>query len=202
MMTERQQEILDFIRDQQRQRGITPSTAEIQKRFGFASPNAVTSHLQALERKGALQRSGSIARGLVLTDSYRDRAMVEIPIYGTIPAGLPADERQQADGCISVDVETLRLPKGARVFALKVRGDSMIGAGILSGDIVVLEFKEAKNGDIVAALIDGETTLKRYVVQRGKPFLKAENPRFPNLTPAQELVIQGVQIALLRVVRP
>ncbi len=202
MMTERQQEILDFIRDQQRQRGITPSTAEIQKRFGFASPNAVTSHLQALERKGALQRSGSIARGLVLTDSYRDRAMVEIPIYGTIPAGLPADERQQADGCISVDVETLRLPKGARVFALKVRGDSMIGAGVLSGDIVVLEFKEAKNGDIVAALIDGETTLKRYVVQRGKPFLKAENPRFPNLTPAQELVIQGVQIALLRVVRP
>ena len=77
----------------------------------------------------------------------------------------------------------------------------MNGAGILPGDIVVLEFKEAKSGDIVAALIDGETTLKRYIVQRGKPFLKAENPRYTNLIPAQELVIQGVQIALLRVLK-
>ncbi len=198
MFTERQQEILDFIREQQDLRGMTPTTAEIMERFGFASPNAVTSHLQALERKGALRREPNKARGLVLADSYRDRAMVEIPIYGTIPAGLPADERQQADGCISVDVETLRLPKGARVFALKVRGESMIGAGILSGDVVMLEFREPRNGEVVAALIDGETTLKRYVVQRGKPFLKAENPRFQNLIPAQELVIQGVQIALFR----
>ena len=202
MFTERQQEILDFIRDQQMTRGITPSRSEIQEHFGFASPNAVTEHLKALEKKGALQRSANIARGLVLADSYRDRPMMEIPIYGTIPAGLPADERQQPDGCISVDVETLRLPKGARVFALKVRGDSMIGAGILSGDIVVLEFREPRNNEVVAALIDGETTLKRYVVQRGKPFLKAENPRFPNLIPAQELVVQGVQVALLRVLKP
>jgi repressor LexA len=201
MFTERQQEILDFIREQQDLRGMTPTTAEIMESFGFASPNAVTSHLQALERKGALLREPNKARGLVLADSYRDRAMVEIPIYGTIPAGLPADERQQADGCISVDVETLRLPKGARVFALKVRGESMTGAGILSGDVVVLEFREPHNGEVVAALIDGETTLKRYVVQRGKPFLKAENPRFPNLIPAQELVIQGVQVALLRVLK-
>ena len=201
MLTDRQQEILDFIRDQQQIRGVTPSTVEIMARFKFASPNAVTSHLRALEAKGVLQREPNKARGLVLTDSYRDRAMLEIPIYGTIPAGIPADERQQADGCISVDVETLRLPKGARVFALKVRGDSMINAGILSGDVVVLELREAKSGDIVAALVDGECTLKRYVVQRGKPFLKAENPKFPNLIPAQELVIQGVQIALLRVLK-
>ena len=100
-----------------------------------------------------------------------------------------------------MDVETLRLPKGARVFALKVRGESMTGAGILSGDVVVLEFREPRNGEVVAALIDGETTLKRYVVQCGKPFLKAENPRFPNLIPAQELVIQGVQVGLLRLVK-
>ena len=201
MITERQQEILDFIRDEQTTSGITPSRSEIQEHFGFASPNAVRGHLQALERKGAIQRAPRIARGLVLSAGYRDRPMVEIPIYGAIPAGIPADERQQADGCISVDVETLRLPKGARVFALKVRGDSMIGAGILSGDVVVLEFREPRNNEVVAALIDGETTLKRYVVQRGKPFLKAENPRFPNLIPAQELVIQGVQVALLRVTK-
>jgi repressor LexA len=202
MFTDRQQEILDFIREQQSSRGVTPSRAEIQEHFGFASPNAVTEHLKALERKGALHRGAkNTARGLVLTDSYRDRPMVEIPIYGTIPAGLPDDERQQPDGCISVDVETLRLPKGARVFALKVRGDSMIGAGILPGDVVVMEFREARNGEIVAALLDGETTLKRYVVQRGRPFLKAENPRFKDLIPAHELVIQGVQVGLLRILK-
>lgn len=202
MFTERQQQILDFIREQQSLRGMTPTTMEIQERFGFASPNAVTSHLQALERKGAILREPNKARGVVLADTYRDRAMIEIPIYGSIPAGMPADEVQQADGCISVDVETLRLPKGARVFALKVRGDSMVGAGIFSGDVVVLEFRIPRNGEVVAALIDGETTLKRYVVQRGRSYLKAENPRYPDLIPAQELVIQGVQVALLRILKP
>jgi len=167
----------------------------------LASQTTVVDHLRALEAKGVLQREAHKARGLVLAGAHRHKATVEIPIYGTIPAGLAADERQEADGCIALDVETLRLPKGARTFALKVRGDSMIGAGILPGDVVVLEFKEPRNGDIVAALIDGETTLKRYVVQSGKPFLKAENPDFANLTPAQELIIQGVQIALVRVLK-
>lgn len=201
MPTEKQQEILDFIRDQQSARGVTPTTREIQEHLGLSSQSTVVDHLRALENKGLLRREPNKARGLILTEQYRDRPMVQIPIYGTIPAGLPADERQEADGCITVDVDTLRLPKGARLFALKVRGDSMIGAGILSGDVVVLEFREARNNEIVAALIDGETTLKRYVVQRGKPFLKAENPRFKNLIPAQELVIQGVQVALLRVTK-
>jgi repressor LexA len=74
----------------------------------------------------------------------------------------------------------------------------MINAGIYSGDTVILEFKEPRSKDIVAALIDGESTLKRYVIQRGKPYLKAENPKFADLIPAQELVIQGVAIFVLR----
>ena len=75
----------------------------------------------------------------------------------------------------------------------------MIGAHILDGDIVILEDRQtAKNGDIVAALIDGETTLKRYVTERGRPYLKAENPRFPDLIPARELRIQGVMTSLVR----
>jgi repressor LexA len=199
MLTNRQQEILDFIRDQQRVRGVTPSTREIQEFLGVASQTSVMDHLHALEKKGVLRREPNKARGLILTEEYRDRPMVGIPIYGTIPAGLPADQPQEADGCISIDVQTLHLPKGAKVFALKVRGDSMIQAGILSGDVVVLEVKEPRPSDIVAALIDGETTLKRYLLQRGVPYLKAENPRYRNLIPAQELVIQGVQIALLRI---
>jgi len=75
----------------------------------------------------------------------------------------------------------------------------MIGAHILDGDIVILEDRQtAKNGDIVAALIDGETTLKRYVTERGRPYLKAENPKFPDLIPARELRIQGVMTSLVR----
>jgi repressor LexA len=115
MITERQQEILDFIREQQDLRGMTPTVAEIQERFGFASPNAVTSHLQALERKGTLLREPNKARGLVLADSYRGRAMVEIPIYGTIPAGLPTDERQEPDGCIGGRGNTAAAKRGARL---------------------------------------------------------------------------------------
>jgi len=131
ILTNRQQQILDFIGDQQRTRGISPSTREIQEHFGLASQTTVVDHLRALEAKGVLQREAHKARGLVLAGAHRHKATVEIPIYGTIPAGLAADERQEADGCIALDVETLRLPKGARTFALKVRGDSMIGAGIL-----------------------------------------------------------------------
>jgi len=75
----------------------------------------------------------------------------------------------------------------------------MIGAHILDGDIVILEdSKDVQNGDIVAALIDGETTLKRYVVEHGRPYLKAANPRYPNLIPARELKIQGVMVSLVR----
>ena len=122
----------------------------------------------------------------------------QIPLLGSIIAGSPELQDGRMDGCIDIDPTTLRLPKNARTFALKVRGDSMRNAAILEGDIVIMEFREAKHGDIVAALIDGETTLKRFIMQNGVPYLRASNPKYPDLIPARELVIQGVQIALLR----
>lgn len=121
-----------------------------------------------------------------------------IPLLGSILAGLPEAQEGRVEGCIDLDPATLRLPQNARTFALKVRGDSMRQAGILEGDIVIMEFREARHGDIVAALIDGETTLKRFIIQNGRPYLRAANPRYPDLIPARELVIQGVLIALLR----
>ena len=81
---------------------------------------------------------------------------------------------------------------------LKVRGDSMIDAHICDGDTVVLEKREPRNNDIVAALIDGETTLKRFIKEKGKTYLQAENPHFPDLIPVEELIVQGVMVALLR----
>jgi repressor LexA len=122
----------------------------------------------------------------------------QIPLLGSIIAGKPDTADDRMDGCIDIDPTTLRLPKNARTFALKVRGDSMRNAAILEGDIVIMEFREAKHGDIVAALIDGETTLKRFVVHNGVTYLRASNPKYPDLIPARELVIQGVLIALLR----
>lgn len=120
-----------------------------------------------------------------------------IPFCGDITAGLPT-RNGQSDTCQMLDGDVLHLPSGARTFALRVRGDSMRGAGILDGDNVIMEFRDPQPGEIVAALIDGETTLKRFVVQNGRMFLKAENPAYPSLIPAQELVIQGVMVALLR----
>jgi repressor LexA len=106
---------------------------------------------------------------------------------------------QNIEGHVSLDIGSVNASKNGRTFALRVRGDSMIDAHILDGDLVILEDrKDVQNGDIVAALIDGETTLKRYVMEHGRPYLKAENPLFPDLVPARELRIQGVMISLVR----
>ena len=197
MLTSRQQQVLNFIGSFREQRGFAPSTREIQRHFGFASQTGAMRHIRALKRKRVLSGEHGKARALVVPASTNVR-MLRIPIYGSIPAGSPTSETQREEGCVVVDMETLRLPKGACVFALRARGDSMTGAGILDGDVVILEHREARSGEIVAALLDGESTLKRFVTQRGRSFLKAENPEYPNLIPAQELLIQGVQVGLLR----
>ncbi|MBJ7255923.1 MAG: repressor LexA [Akkermansiaceae bacterium] len=197
-LTHRQQEILDYLRKSQRQTGIMPSTREIQHFFGFASQTAAMSHLRALERKGVIQRLPGKARAVIFPDELDRGEIIDVPIYGMIAAGMSQDVEQERQGCLSIDVTALGIPRNSKAFALKVRGNSMIDAHICNGDTVILEFREPRKGDIVAALIDGETTLKRYLIENGKPFLRAENSDFPDLIPAQELIIQGVLIALMR----
>jgi len=200
-LTERQNDILSFIRECANKRRGTPTLREIMARFGFKSPATVASHLDLLEKKGAIQRIAGRARNILLPESGPHPYLVSIPLYGTIPAGLPDVRAQQDERCIAVDPDTIQLPKNARTFALEVRGDSMVGAGILDRDIVIMELAEPRHRDIVAALIDGDTTLKRYLVQKGTPFLRAENPAYPDVMPARELVIQGVFRALIRIHR-
>ncbi|MES2997468.1 MAG: transcriptional repressor LexA [Verrucomicrobiota bacterium] len=197
-ITTRQQEIVDYLRKAQRETGFMPSTREIQHFFNFASQTAAMSHLRALERKGIIQRLPGKARAIVFPEELDRSEISDIPMYGNIAAGMAQDVTTERDGCIAVDISALGIPRNAKTFALKVRGESMIDAQICDGDLVILEFREPRKNDIVAALIDGETTLKRYVVENGRPFLRAENPEFPDLIPARELVIQGVLIALLR----
>jgi repressor LexA len=214
MLTQRQQELLDFLRQHHRDTGIMPSTREIQKHFGFSSQTAAVSHLRALERKGVIERLPGKARALIFQGEWRDPRpksgsgvspvvspsdLIAIPLYGRIVAGMAEDSSQRAEGSVSVDPKAFGIPRnGEGTFALKVRGDSMINANSVDGDYVILENKEPRNRDIVAALIDGETTLKRYIIDQRTRYLKAENPDYPDLIPATELIIQGVMVGLMR----
>jgi len=134
----------------------------------------------------------------MFADAAEREPIADVPIYGAIPAGYSDDTTPEADGTLSVDVRSMGLDERTKAYALKVRGESMIDAHIMDGDHVVLENREPRDQDVVAALIDGETTLKRYVANGRKPYLKAENPDFPDLLPVQELMIQGVMVGLVR----
>src|SRR6266705_3546642 len=197
MLTNRQKNVLDFIQREQREKGITPSTREIQNHFGFASQTSVMQYIAALERKGFLDRHARKARALI-TPAMKVR-ITDVPIYGHIPAGMATLSEQDIEGHVSLDTQSANVSRNRGTFALRVHGDSMIGAHIVDGDVVILEqSKDVHHGDIVAALIDGETTLKRYVVEHGRPYLKGENPRYPDLIAARELKIQGVMVSLVR----
>jgi len=202
-LTRRQQQIVDFLQKFQQARGIMPTVKEIADQFG-CNLNAIAGHLRLLRKKGVITSEPNKARSLrIVSPLQKFRSIVrDIPLFGAIPAGLPETREQDAEGCVSVDVESIGFRPTRNTFALRVTGDSMIGRHILDGDVVVLEHgPEPRNGQIVAALIDSESTLKTYLMKGGKPYLKAENPKYPNLIPAQELMIQGVFKALIRRVK-
>jgi repressor LexA len=200
-LTKKQKQIVEFIERTTHEAGIVPTFKEIAERFGFKSLNSVTNHLRLIRQKGFLTSEPKQARTLrVLSPLTKLRSrIVDIPLYGSIPAGFADDRTQEAKGCVSADMATLGVKPTARTFALEVRGDSMVGKHIVDGDVVVLEHgMTPRNGDVVAALIDNESTLKTYMTERGKPFLRAENPKYPKLVPVGELMIQGVMVALIR----
>jgi repressor LexA len=200
-LTHRQQQIADFIERRQRDVGAPPTYREIAEHFRFGSVGTVVDHVRALRQKGVLPEESRRARSLHVRSPLTSlrRRIVDIPVYGSIPAGFAEDRKQEAKGCVSIDIETLGIKPTPRTFALEVRGESMIGRHIMDGDLVVLEHgMSPRNGDVVAALIDNESTLKTFVAERGKTYLRAENPRYPTLVPAGELVIQGVMVALIR----
>ena len=179
----------------------SPTHREIAAHFGFKSLNAVSCHVEALIKKGWLTAKPGKARALqpAWPNEPESRAIVvEIPLFGSIPAGFGDERDQEADGCVMVDIATIGFKPTRNTFALKVGGDSMIGRNICDSDIVLMEHgKEPRNGDIVAAFIDRKSTLKTFVKKGNRCFLKAENPKYPNLIPAEELMIQGVFKAVI-----
>jgi repressor LexA len=201
MLTKAQRRVLEFIQGEVRAGNPAPTHQEIADEFGFKSKRAAACHLEALKKKGALTSEPGKARSLRITSTLaklRSR-IVDIPLFGSIPAGVAERREQDAESCVSVDVASLGFKPTRNAFALRVSGDSMIGRHILDGDFVVLEHgPEPRNGQVVAALIDGASTLKTFVLKSGRPYLKAENLKYPDLIPAQELMIQGVFKALIR----
>lgn len=196
MLTERQRSIYNFIVRFRQQHGCSPSIPEIQREFAIRSPNGVAGHLTALERKGYIRRS---RRGSRQVD-VPEKEPSGIPLYGQIPAGLPDTLATEApERILAIDNATLGFPISPGCFALRVRGESMRDAGILPGDIVIVDpHAVPRANQVVVALIDGENTLKRLVQQNGAWYLQAENPDFSALIPRAELVIQGVVRALIR----
>ena len=200
-LTKRQQEVFSFIEMTRARDGHSPTLREIATHFGFRSPKAAADHVTALQRKGVLSSAARKARAIRAVSPWAKilQPVMHIPLYGSIPAGFAQEREQEPERCISVDVRTLGINPTARTFALQVRGESMIGKGILDGDYAVIEpDRRARHGDVVAALIDNESTLKTFVVEKGRPALRAENPKFPTLIPVNELVVQGVMVALVR----
>ena len=199
MMTERQEEILDFIRQFQGEKGVPPSSREIQRRFRLASQSTVIGHLRALANKGQIEQLAGRTWGLKASSVQAQ--LFEMAVFGTIPAGLPAMQEQTPDETISVDPAVFGIRRAApgRIWALRVQGDSMIDAHIMDGDLVVLERREPREGDIIAALVDETTTtLKRLVSLRGRAVLRAETQRYRDIVPERSLESQGVVVGLIR----
>lgn len=197
-LTSKQRQVFEFIREKLVRGFPAPTLRELASAFGWRSKRAAACHIEAVIRKGWLVSDPGKARSLRLAESPPP-APVRIPMLGTIPAGFGADRSQEDGECIPVTIESIGFKPTRNTFALKVQGDSMIGKHICDGDIALFDHgPDPRPGQVVAALIDRKNTLKTFVVKNGKPYLRAENPKYPDLIPSEELVIQGVLRAVLR----
>jgi repressor LexA len=196
-LTSRQKEIYDFVLKTIRENGYAPSISEIGARFKITSTNGVSDHLKALEKKGYIRRVGKRAievfssLGRPVLSSVR-----EIPILGRVPAGKPYLSEENVEGRLAVPSDM----GSGKLFALQVKGDSMIDAGIIDGDQAILKQQAtAENGQIVCAMINGEATLKRFYKKDGVVTLSAENKNYaPIVVSGGEFRILGRLVGLIR----
>jgi repressor LexA len=201
-LTERQRDILNFIREFQKERGVAPTHREICDRFGFSSYGTVYKHLSLLEKKGLIRRDWNQKRGVEVVEKEepaprRDEASVrELPLFGYIAAGRPLD--------IEVSNETIGVPEHltsrGENYVLKVQGDSMVDDGILDGDLVIIARRErAENGEMVVANVNGEVTLKRLYKEGDRVRLQPANSYMnPIYAAARDVAVQGVVVGLMR----
>ncbi|MFH1260266.1 MAG: transcriptional repressor LexA [Elusimicrobiota bacterium] len=176
-LTDRQKEILNFITESVKKFGFPPTIPEIQKEFNFKSPTGVNDHLNALVKKGSIIRHPNKSRGIKLIglrkNNQTEENSIQIPIVGQVAAGIPILAEQNIEGYLSID---RTLANSNKVFALRVKGNSMIGAGILDGDYVVVNPQPFLNqGEIGVVMINDEATVKRMFIEKDAIKLISEN---------------------------
>ena len=196
-LTARQHEILQHVAACIRRSGIVPSVREIGFALGMRSPSTVHQHLAALERKGYLRRDGDRMRVLEITDrtALPHGEVVSLPLVGRVSAGLPLLAEQQIEEMIPIPRRFVGWSDES--FLLTVRGDSMIGAGIFDGDLVIVRCQPtADPGELVVALMGDEATVKRLQVSDEGPYLRPENPAYAPLRGEFEII--GKVVGLLR----
>jgi repressor LexA len=205
MVTERQRAILDYLRAFVDEHGYPPTVREIGEAVGIRSPSTVHAHLAQLERAGLLRRDPTKPRAIELTDRRRhvDESPADfhrLPLVGEIAAGGPLLAEQNVEDYVAVPEP---LSRGGEEFLLRVKGDSMTGAGILNGDFVVVQRRQdAQNGEIVVALADDdesadEATVKRFFREDGRVRLQPENDAFEPIY-AEHVQILGKAIGVFR----
>ncbi len=197
-LTERQRRIYDFISATIGKRGIPPTMREIGEEFGIRSTNGVEGHLAALERSGFIARERGKSRGLTVRE--RERPSVAIPLLGRVAAGLPVLAPENREGDVVIDPSLFSLKSAQNIFALKVKGNSMVDAHIVDGDTLLVHAQaSAHEGDIVVALVDGEATVKRFFLGRNQVRLQPENSAMkPLLLDRGEFRIMGKVVGILR----
>lgn len=193
-VTKRQRQILDFISSFQSREGFAPSLEEIAAHLGLSAVSTVHEHLVNLERKGLLRREGHRARSI---EPVAGIEAVEVPLAGTVAAGEPI-EAVEIPESVAIPPE---IAGRGETFVLRVRGDSMVGDGILDGDLIVVEKRRrVENGAMAVVLLrGGEATVKRFYQDGNVVRLAASNPAVPDLTvPAAEVEVRGAVVGLLR----
>jgi repressor LexA len=198
-ITDRQKQLLQFIVQQIRDYNLPPSISEMAEHLEVKSKNAIAKLLNSLEEGGYIETSGK-ARGITVLNSLSDslqKGLIRVPLVGSVQAGSPHMAEEYIEEWINLPQSLI---KGRRdVFLLRVRGDSMINAGIHENDLVIVRpTHEAKNNDIVVALLHDEATVKRFVQIKNRAYLKAENPDYQNIYPKEEWMIQGKVVGVIR----
>ena len=198
-ITDRQKQILESIANYIEEKSYPPSYQELADHLGIKSKFAILKHIDALVKKGYLEKDSS-ARGLRIIDpeyAPGNNHETDVPLIGRVAAGFPILAQENIERYVSIPRALIK--SEGRYFALKVRGDSMINAGIYDDDLVVVNSTNtAHNKDIVVALLDDEVTVKRLMVESRKTFLKAENPQYDDIYPEGAWSIQGKVVGLVR----
>ncbi len=193
-MTPMQQKIYQYIRDCVHERGYPPSVREICAAMNLKSSSTAHFHLKNLEKLGVIAIDPGKGRAITLRETSGAETEGRIPILGAVAAGSPILAQERVEGYLTLD----SVGRGGDCFALRVRGDSMLNAGILPGDyVVVRQQPEANPGEIVVALIGEEATVKRYCLRDGKVWLTPENDDYAPIDGADAQIL-GIVIAALR----